>query len=89
MEYVSPVPKVYPPTEESDLRKISCTRFFSKLFENFLSEWMLEDMSPVLDPSNDGGLPGRGIEHYLIGLIHNVLQNLDRNQRDGARAAIC
>ena len=80
LECVSPVPKVYPPTKVSDLRKISCTKYFSKLFENFLSEWILEDMSPVLDPSNYGGLPGRGAEHYLISLVHNVLLNLDNNQ---------
>ena len=89
IEYVSPAPKVYPPKSTSDLRKISCTKAFSKIFEKFISEWILEDMTPVLDKSNYGGLPGRGTDHYLVNLIHNVLKNLDNNKRDGPRAAIC
>ena len=46
-------------------------------------------MKPKLDPSNYGGLPGRGAEHYLINLIHNVLESLDNNPKDGPRAVIC
>ena len=45
-------------------------------------------MTPVLDKSNYGGLPGRGTDHYLVNLIHNVLKNHDNNKREGPRAAI-
>ena len=39
-EWVTPVPKVENPKDFSDLRKISCTSDFSKLFEGILKDWI-------------------------------------------------
>ena len=54
MEIVTPAPKVYPPQKTSDLRKISGTLSFSKIFEKIIAEVMLEDMKPSRDPSQYG-----------------------------------
>ena len=50
-EYVTPAPKVYPPATKDDLRKISGTKNFSKIYEALLSETILSDMSARLDKS--------------------------------------
>ena len=48
---------------------------------------LLDDMKPILDPANYGGFQGRGADHYLIKLIHQILTNLDRNSK-GEKNAI-
>ena len=58
IEIVTPVPKVFPPSTEEELRKISCTKNFSKVFESILSEFLIEDMKPTSDPSQFGNEKG-------------------------------
>ena len=53
-EWVSPVPKV-----TQDLRKISCTSDYNKLFEGILKDWILSDISVNIDI----GQFGTGTEH--------------------------
>ena len=62
-----------------DLRKISCTRDFSKLFERFLKKWILEDISAKLDPSQYGNQKGNGTDHLLVALVDRILKHLDQN----------
>ena len=57
-EWVTPVPKIINPKDIKDLRKIACTSDFSKLFEGFLKEWILEDISEKLDIGQYGGKKG-------------------------------
>ena len=73
VENQTPIPKSYPPESEEDLRNISGTPFFSKLYESFLSDWLLPIVLPFLDPSNCGGLKGTSISHYLIRPLHFIL----------------
>ena len=40
-EYGTEIPKVSPPKDEDDLRIISLTNFFSKVFEKFVLDWLL------------------------------------------------
>ena len=40
-EHQLPVPKVYPPLSEDDLRNIAKTPFLSKAYESFIAEWLL------------------------------------------------
>ena len=54
VEYVTPVPKVYPPKDPSQLRKISGTKVFSKITEKIMAELMLSDMEMNMDPSQYG-----------------------------------
>ena len=50
VEQQTAIPKVYPPSSKDDLRNISGTPFFSKLYESFLSAWLLPFVNPFLDP---------------------------------------
>ena len=48
-EWVTPAPKVSNPQSISDLRKISCTSDYSKVYEGFLKDWIMEDVSDNID----------------------------------------
>ena len=78
-EWVTPVPKITHPKEISDLRKISSTSDYSKLFESFLKDWIMEDISSKMDSAQYGGLPGIGTEHMVVSLVDRILKLLDRN----------
>ena len=88
LEIVTPAPKVYPPQTTKDLRKIAGTPNFSKIFERFLAEIMLEDMKPVRDCSQYGNSKGVSTQHYLIKMIDRILTVLDRNSQQEANAVI-
>ena len=85
-EWVTPVPKVTKPKHVGDLRKISSTSEYSKCFESFLKDWILEDIGPNIDPSQYGNQEGTGTEHMLVALLDRVLKMLD--QSDGHAAVI-
>ncbi len=78
-EWITPVPKLKNPITIKDLRKISCTSDFSKLFERFLRNWILEDIEPNLDPAQYGNQKGTGTDHMLISLVDKILSHLDNN----------
>ena len=86
VEHQIPIPKVTPPTSEDDLRNISKTPFFSKVYESFLAEWLLDIVEPYLDPGQCG-LRGSSITHYLIQLLHFVFSTLDQRQPHAVLAA--
>ena len=65
-EWVTPAPKITNPQEISDLRKISCTSDYSKLFEGFLKEWIIEDVSENVDIGQFVGQVGTRTEHLLV-----------------------
>ena len=67
-EYQIPVPKVYPPETEDDLRNIAKTPFLSKVYESIIASWLLPIIQPFLDPGQCG-LKGFSITHYLIKLL--------------------
>ena len=48
-ELVSPVPKITHPKVLKDLRRISCTSDYTKLFEGILKNWFIEDISRNID----------------------------------------
>ena len=68
VEYQIPIPKSYPPSSEDQLRNIAKTAFNSKIFESFLSDWLLPIVGPYLDPCQYG-LKGASISHYLFKLL--------------------
>lgn len=78
-ECITPVPKVQSPKIIKDLRKISCTSDYSKLFERFLKNWILEDITPKLDPAQFGNQKGTGTDHLLVALVDRILRYLDQN----------
>ena len=81
---VTPVPKVNHPREVSDLRKISCTSDFSKTFEGFIKDWILEDISTKLDIGQFGGQKGLGTEHMMVCFVGRIPKLLDSNSDKSA-----
>ena len=88
-EWITPAPKVLYPKEISDLRKISSTSDYSKVFEGFLKDWIMEDIFANLDTGQYGGQPGTGTEHMMVCLIDRVLKLLDRHQDRSAVIMTC
>ena len=78
-EWVTPAPKVSNPKTISDLRKIACTSDYSKMFEGFLKDWIIEDISHNLDTGQYGGQAGLGTEHMMVNFIDRIQYLLDRN----------
>ena len=76
-EWVTPAPKITNPQTISDLRKISCTSDYSKTFEGFLKDWIIEDVCKNLDIGQFGGQAGIGTEHMIVCFIDRILQLLD------------
>ena len=87
-EVVTPVPKKYPPEKPNQLRKISGTLNFSKIFEKFLADAIVKDMAPNSDKSQFGNRKGVSTQHYLIKLLHRVLTSLDKKTKHEANAVI-
>ena len=81
-----PIPKVTPPMSENDLRNISKTPFFSKVYESCVADWLLPIIQPYLDPGQCG-LKGMSIMHYLIKLLHFTHSTLDLKQPYAVLAA--
>ena len=77
MEIVTPIEKVLYPKQISDLRKIGNTSDYSKLFESFLKDWILDDIKYKIDPSQFGGRKGSGTEHLIVCFVDRVLKLLD------------
>ena len=76
-EYGIPLQKQKNPENEDQLRIISLTSFFSKTFEHFVIEWLLNFVGDKIDPNQYGGQKGNSITHYLIEFINFVLYNQD------------
>ena len=76
-EWVTPAPKITDAKLITDLRKTSSTSDYSKIFEGFLKDWIMEDVCDNIDIGQYGGQPGIGTEHMIVCLIDRVLQLLD------------
>ena len=88
LEIVTPAPKVYPPASEDELRKIACTKNFSKIFENILAEYLIEDMKPTSDPAQYGNEKGISVQHCLVKMLDAIHTQLDTNNTSEAYATI-
>ena len=74
-EYVTPIPKTAHPETSNDLRNISCTKLFSKIYESFVLNWLTGQAT--LRSNQYGGVRGLGTEHFLLNLWQNVLESVD------------
>ena len=77
VEYGLPLKKTSNPTNEDQLRIISLTPFFSKVFERFVISWLLEYLQDHLDWWQYGGQRGSSVTHYLIDFINFISYNQD------------
>ena len=73
-EFVTPILKKPVPESLNDLRNISCTALFSKVFESFVLEWLTEQVG--MRENQMGGMKGAGSKHYLVQMWHSVLKAL-------------
>ena len=74
-EFVTPIPKKPMPTGLNDLRNISCTALFSKVYESFVLGWLSEQVG--MRSNQMGGMKGAGTEHYLVQLFQLILEALE------------
>ena len=70
-------PKTTHPKVITDLRKISSTSDYSKVFEGFLKDWVMEDIGHKIDIGQFGGKKGLGTEHMMVCLVDRILKLLD------------
>ena len=74
-EFVTPIPKTTMPQSPNDLRNISCTMLFSKVYETFVLNWLTGQIG--LKHNQFGGVKGCGSEHLLIKMWQDVLESLE------------
>ena len=74
-EFVTPIPKKAVPSSVNDLRNISCTALFSKVYESFVLGWLGEQVG--MRSNQMGGMKGAGTEHYLVELYQLILEALE------------
>ena len=74
-EFVTPIPKKPVPSGINDLRNISCTALFSKVYESFVLGWLSEQVG--MRANQMGGMRGAGTEHYLVELFQLILEALE------------
>ena len=73
-EFVTPIPKKPVTQSKNDLRNISCTALFSKVYESFVLGWLTEQ---GMRANQLGGMKGAGTEHYLVELYQLILEALE------------
>ena len=61
---------------------------FSKITDNVLTEFLVEDMSPTCDKSQYGNVEGVSVQHYLIKMLHQILLQLDTSSQSESFAVI-
>jgi hypothetical protein len=89
LEMVTPAPKVYPPSNVDDRRKISGLKNFSKITEKVLGTLLISDMAETRDPTQYGNEKGVSVNHYLIRMINEMLTSVDRNSISEKFAVWC
>ena len=77
-EFVTPIMKKALPTSINDLRNISCTALFSKVYESFVLGWLGEQVG--IRANQLGGMRGAGTEHYLVELFQLILEALENSR---------
>ena len=88
-EFVTPLPKVFPPVTYGDLRNISLTEFFNKSFERFLLKGtnsvngLLYYIKKYYDPSQYA-VPGSSCSHALISIIDFIMKHTDNPKKPKA-----
>ena len=75
--YISPIPKASPVSCDNDLRPVALTACLSKVFEDFVVWWLMEDIKEHIDPNQFGSLKGVSTTFCLLDMLHNWLSALE------------
>ena len=81
-EVCSPVPKIHPPKNLTQLRNISGLLNFDKIYEKLLATMMISDMEEKMDPFQYGNQRSIRFQRCLIKMVHRILRVLDNSRRD-------
>ena len=81
-EIITPVPKSFPCSSINQLRNISGLLQLDKVMESLISKLIIQDMKMKRDISQYGNEKNTSIEHYLIKLIHRILESTDKNSQN-------
>ena len=79
-ELITPVPKITHPKVLKDLRKISGTSDYSKVYEDFLKDWIIDDISGNIYVGQFVGMKGSGTEHMLVCMVDRILKLLESRE---------
>ena len=76
---IIPIPKAKQVHLESDNRPIALTSVLSKVFEDFVVTWIIEDVGEQIDNRQFGSLKGTSTTYCLLvlDLVHNWLSKMD------------
>ena len=74
---ITPIPKAPSIYCEEELRPISLTASLSKILEDFVVNWMVDDVKHKINPQQFGCLKGTSTTFCLIDMINNWLRTLD------------
>ena len=74
---IIPIPKIQSPMDEGDFRPISLTPCLSKVLEDFVVTWLIDDVKDKIDPNQFGCLKGTSTTYCLLDMIHTWLTYLD------------
>ena len=88
-ETITPIPKQFPPETREMMRPISNLFNLNKIMEKIITEMIISDMKPKLDPAQYGNQENKSIQHYLVRFIHRILTNLDKNKKGEVNAVLC
>ena len=77
VEFGLPLKKTTTPVNEDDIRIISLTPFFSKVFERFVMIWLMDYLKEHIDLNQYGGQKGNSVTHYLIDFVNFISYNQD------------
>ena len=88
MEFVTPVPKCYPPEKIKDLRKIAGLMNVSKITDKVIAEFIADDMQLTRDKSQYGNQKNLSIQHYIIKMLNKILTSVDENSATKSMAVI-
>ena len=75
--YISPIPKASPVTCDNDPRPVALTACLSKVFEDFVVQWLMEDIKEHIDPNQFCSLKGVSTTFCLFDMLHNWLSALE------------
>ena len=76
--FITPVPKKCASLTFTNIRPITLTSVFSKLYEGFLCDWLKDKICPRIDTRQFGNLKKTSTTHYLVHLMHTIVSNLDK-----------
>ena len=74
---IIPIPKIQPPIDESDFRPTLWTFCLSKVLEDFVVKWLIDDVKDKIDPEQFGCLKGTSTMYCLLDMIHTWLTYLN------------